>query len=74
MNGVSYTGAATSVVSGLTLTEWGVVVGIITALVTLVANLFYQRQKNKREQHLYELELQFSYKARQDAHEEGAQQ
>ena len=53
----SYLGAAISVVSGLTLTEWGILIGIVTALVTFVANLLYQHRKDKREQRLYELEV-----------------
>lgn len=74
MNGVSYAGAGASVVSSLTLTDWGIIVGIVTALVTLAANLFYQRQKNRREQHLYDLEVQYIYKSRQAVTEEGGQQ
>ena len=58
MNAASYSGAAASVISGLTLTEWGIVIGIITALVTLAANLAYQVRKDRREQKLHELEVQ----------------
>jgi hypothetical protein len=53
----SYAGATVSVVSGLTLTEWGIIVGIATALVTCVANMIYQHKKYKREQNLYEAEM-----------------
>lgn len=58
MNAASYAGAAVSVTSGLTLTEWGVVAGIVTAIVTLLANLFYQWRKDKREHEIYRIELE----------------
>lgn len=80
MSGASYAGAAVSVASGLTLTEWGIVVGIVTALLTFAANLFYQYRKDRREQRLHDLEVQYVYKARREAQEEqdalaeGAQQ
>ncbi|RRV29659.1 hypothetical protein EGJ23_01605 [Pseudomonas sp. o96-267] len=80
MSGASYAGAAASVASGLTLTEWGIVVGIVTALLTFGANLFYQYRKDRREQRLHDLEVQYVYKARREAQEEqdalaeGAQQ
>jgi Tfp pilus assembly protein FimT len=80
MSGVSYAGAGVSVASGLTLTEWGIVVGIVTALLTFAANLFYQYRKDRREQRLHDLEVQYVYKARREAQEEqdalaeGAQQ
>lgn len=56
MSAVSYGGAGVSVVSGLTLTEWGIIVGIVTALLTFAANMVYQYRKDKREKALYELE------------------
>ena len=77
---VSYAGAFLSVFSGLTLTEWGIVVGIFTALLTFAANLLYQYRKDRREQRLHDLEVQYVYKARQETQEdqcaisEGAQQ
>lgn len=57
MNGISYAGAGTSVVAGFTLTEWGVIFGIVTALITLGANLIYQHRKDRRERQLHALEL-----------------
>ncbi|SDG85856.1 Bacteriophage holin family HP1 [Pseudomonas flavescens] len=74
ITGSSYIGAVLSIIGGMTLTDWGIVVGIITALLTFGANMYYQRQKNAREQHLYELELQFSYKPREEARADGGQQ
>lgn len=57
MNGISYAGAGASVVAGFTLTEWGIIVGIVTAIATLGANLIYQHRKDRRERELHELEL-----------------
>ena len=74
ITGSSYFGAILSIIGSMTLTDWGILVGIITAVLTFGANRYYQRQKNAREQHLYELELQFSYKPRQDIADEGGQQ
>lgn len=58
MNAASYGGATVSIASGLTLTEWGVIAGIVTAIVTLLANLFYQWRKDKREHSIYLIELE----------------
>jgi FtsZ-interacting cell division protein ZipA len=69
MSAVSYSGAAVSVISGLTLTEWGIVIGILTALITLVANQVWLIRKDRREtaaqkaadrraEKLHELEVQ----------------
>lgn len=57
MNGISYAGAGTSVIAGFTLTEWGIIVGILTAVATLGANLIYQHRKDRRERQLHELEV-----------------
>jgi len=46
----SYAGGAVSIGASLTLTQWGVIAGIVTALLTFVLNLWYTRQKNAREQ------------------------
>jgi hypothetical protein len=61
MSAASYAGATVSVVSGLTLTEWGIITGIVTALVTFGANMIYQHRKDKREQRLYEAQMQRMY-------------
>lgn len=53
----SYLGSAVAIFSGLTLTEWGIIFGIITAAVTCVANLIYQSRKNHREEVLHALEV-----------------
>lgn len=54
----SYAGAGVSVLAGLTLTEWGVIVGIFTALITLFINAVYQFRKDRREQRLFKLKLE----------------
>lgn len=74
MTGGSYLGAVLSIIGSMTLTDWGILVGIITAVLTFAANMYYQRQKNAREQHLYEMELQFVYRARQEGQQDGGQQ
>lgn len=69
MSSASYSGAVVSVATGLTLTEWGVVVGIVTALLTFAANLVWQirrdrrtqniqNRKEHRQQQLWELQMQ----------------
>lgn len=52
----SYAGGATAIGASLTLTEIGVIVGILTALLTFLLNAWYTRQKNQREQALADLE------------------
>jgi hypothetical protein len=46
----SYAGAATSIGASLTLTDIGVIVGIVTALLTFGLNAYFAYQRNKREQ------------------------
>lgn len=46
----SYAGGATAIGASLTLTEIGVIVGIITALLTFGINAIYMYRKDKREQ------------------------
>lgn len=45
----SYAGAAIAVGSAMTLTEWGIVVGIVTALLTLAFNIWWGYRKDRRE-------------------------
>ena len=47
---VSYTGAGTAVVRGLTLSEWGVVIGIACWLVGTALTAVCSWRKDKREQ------------------------
>lgn len=46
----SYAGGVLSFGAGLTLENFGVIVGIATALLTFLLNVWYTRQKNAREQ------------------------
>ena len=55
---ISYAGAGFSVGSGLTPAEWGVVIGIVTALLTFALNAIYQRRRERREQQRHELLMQ----------------
>lgn len=50
MAAVSYGGAGASVGSALTLTDWGIIIGIVTALLTFGANIVYQSRRDRREQ------------------------
>lgn len=53
----SYFGSAISVLSALTLTEWGIIVGIFTALCTFLFNLIYQSRKDARERREHEARM-----------------
>lgn len=46
----SYAGGVVSIASSLTLTDIGVIVGIVTALLTFGVNLIYMHRKDRREQ------------------------
>lgn len=67
VSAASYGGAAVSVIFGLTLTDWGVIVGIITAVVTLVCNVLYRIREDRRSQQRHELDIA---KRRQEMREE----
>ncbi|WP_310809122.1 holin [Burkholderia thailandensis] len=47
---VSYAGSIASVASSLTLTDIGVIVGILTAIATFGLNFYFARRKDRREQ------------------------
>lgn len=46
----SYAGAIVAIVASLTLTQWGIIAGIVTALVTCAANVVYMARKDRREE------------------------
>lgn len=52
----SYAGGATAIGASLTLTQVGVIVGIVTALLTFAMNAYYTYHKNKREQQQAQLD------------------
>lgn len=54
----SYVGGVVSVASALTLTDVGVVIGIVTAVLTFLLNVFYQRRKDRREEEKHRLALE----------------
>lgn len=46
--GVSYAGGVISIISALTLNEWGVLFGIATAAATLGINWYYKHREDRR--------------------------
>lgn len=52
----SYAGAIGSIGASVTLTQWGVIAGIVTALLTCAFNLAYMRRRDMREQMLADLD------------------
>lgn len=46
----SYAGGVTSIGASLTFTDIGVIVGIVTALLTFALNAIYMYRKDRREQ------------------------
>lgn len=46
----SYAGGVTSVGASLTMTELGVMVGIVTAILTFIVNLVFTYRKDRREE------------------------
>jgi len=46
----SYAGSVSSIGAALTFTDIGVIVGIITALLTCAANVIYMARRDRREQ------------------------
>jgi len=46
----SYAGAVVAIVASITLTQWGILIGIFTALATCMLNAFYMRRRDEREQ------------------------
>lgn len=61
----SYAGGGFSVISAMTLTEWGIIVGIITAILTFALNAWFGWQRNKREQEIHEAALRGAIDRRQ---------
>jgi hypothetical protein len=47
---MSYAGGMTSIGASLTLTEFGVLVGIVTAMLTFIINAIYVYRRDRREQ------------------------
>lgn len=53
----SYAGAIVAIVASLTLTQWGIIAGIGTALVTCAANVVYMARKDRREERALNAQL-----------------
>ncbi|HEM7889412.1 MULTISPECIES: HP1 family phage holin [Burkholderia] len=53
----SYVGSVTAVASSLTLTDIGVIVGILTAFATFGLNFFFMWRKDRREQRESEMRI-----------------
>jgi hypothetical protein len=53
----SYAGAVVAIVASLTLTQWGVIAGIVTALITCAANVVYMARKDRREERALDAQL-----------------
>ncbi|CAG9177894.1 phage holin family protein [Cupriavidus pampae] len=47
--GASYAGSGISIASSLTLTDIGIIIGIVTALLTFGLNAYFLRRKDQRE-------------------------
>lgn len=57
MEVTSYAGSVSSIGAALTFTDIGVIVGIITALATCVANMIYMARKDRREERALQAQL-----------------
>lgn len=53
----SYSGGAVSIFSAMTLTDWGILVGIVTALATFALNVWWGMRRDRREQQAHELAI-----------------
>lgn len=53
----SYSGGAVSIFSAMTLTDFGILVGIITALATFGLNVWWGMRRDRREQQAHDLAL-----------------
>lgn len=62
----SYAGGGFSVLSALTLTQWGIIVGIVTAILTFALNAWWGYRRDRREQELHEAALRGAIDRRQD--------
>jgi len=55
--GISYGGGIVSIMAALTLTDWGIVLGMITAVATFCVNWYYKHQNNTRAREEHEAYL-----------------
>jgi hypothetical protein len=55
--GASYAGSGVSIVSSLTLTDIGIIIGIVTALLTFGINAYFLSRKDQREAEEHEARM-----------------
>jgi hypothetical protein len=61
----TYTGAGAASVSWFLSSEFGILVGVVIGVAGLIAQIYYSRKRDKREQAIYELKMTL----RSDRHE-----
>ncbi|MCX4027924.1 holin [Endozoicomonas sp. SM1973] len=52
-----YVASVVTVIAGLTLKDWGVIIGIILTTITVVVNWVYKHKQDKRETELFYREM-----------------
>lgn len=57
INTASYVGSGASILSALTLTDVGILIGIVTALLTLLLNASYHWRRDKREREAHAIRI-----------------
>lgn len=57
INTASYVGSGASILSALTLTDVGILIGIVTALLTLLLNAVYHWRRDKREREAHAIRI-----------------
>lgn len=62
----AYGGAAGAVVSGLTISEWGVIGGLIIGVLGWVCTQYWSWRKAKREEREMEIRMQHKFGSRWD--------
>ena len=55
--GISYGGGIVSIMAALTLTDWGIVLGMITAVATFCVNWYYKYRNDARAREAHEAHL-----------------
>jgi membrane protein implicated in regulation of membrane protease activity len=53
-----YVRALAAIAASLTLTQWSIVAGIVTALISCVANVFFMARKDRREERALRAQLE----------------
>lgn len=53
----SYSGGVVSIFSAMTLTDWGIVTGIVTAIATFTLNVWWGMRRDRREQQAHDMAI-----------------